>query len=442
MKKLLLTFFLLSTAFGLSQTLLSPSEFLGYELGSEFTRHHQVVDYYKYLAENASDRVKLVEYGKTNERRPLIVAYVSSPENIVALASIRLEHLKNTTGQGSPTKAIVWLSYNVHGNESVSTEASMQTIYELLTNKSSYLENTVVIMDPCINPDGRDRYVNWYNQFKNTPNNIDPNSKEHHEGWLNGRSNHYMFDLNRDWAWLTQVESQQRIKVFNQWLPHVHVDFHEQGVNNPYYFAPAAEPFHEVVTDFQRDFQITIGKNHAKYFDANGWFYFTKEVFDLLYPSYGDTYPTYNGGIGMTYEQGGSGRAGLGVKTIIGDTLTLNDRIAHHLTTGLSTVEVASQNTDKLNREFKKFYQNKNFKYKSYVMNGDPDKIDAIAALLRSHEIKYGWAKEGTAKGHLYSSGKLGTTKTTPSTLVVSTDQVKGTLAQVLMEPNTKLSDS
>ena len=384
----------------------------------------------------------MVEYGKTNERRPLIVAFVSTSENMANLESIRLEHMKNTTGQGSPTKAVVWLSYNVHGNESVSSEASMQTTYELLTSKSAYLENTVVIIDPCINPDGRDRYVNWYNQFKNTPHNIDPNSKEHHEGWLNGRSNHYMFDLNRDWAWLTQIESQQRIKVFNQWLPHVHVDFHEQGVNNPYYFAPAAEPFHEVVTDFQRDFQITIGKNHAKYFDANGWFYFTKEVFDLLYPSYGDTYPTYNGGIGMTYEQGGSGRAGLGVRTFIGDTLTLHDRIAHHLTTGLSTVEVASKNTEKLNREFKKFYQEKNFKYKSYVMNGDPDKIDALANLLRSHEIKYGWAKEGTAKGHLYSSGKVGSIKTTPSSLVVSSDQAKGTLAQVLLEPSTKLSDS
>ena len=145
-----------------------------------------MVDYYKYLAENASDQVKLVEYGKTNERRPLILAYVSTAENIVDLESIRTEHLKNTTGEGSPTKAIVWLSYNVHGNESVSTEASMQTIYELLTSKAAYLENTVVIMDPCINPDGRDRYVNWYNQYKNTPNNIDPNSKEHHEGWLNG----------------------------------------------------------------------------------------------------------------------------------------------------------------------------------------------------------------------------------------------------------------
>ncbi|MBC8768780.1 zinc carboxypeptidase [Arenibacter sp. BSSL-BM3] len=442
MKKLLLTFILLTTTFGISQTLLSPSEFLGYGLGSEFTRHHQVVEYYKYLAHSASDRVKLIEYGKTNERRPLIVAYVSTAENIGNLESIRKEHIKNTTGEGSPTKAIVWLSYNVHGNESVSTEASMQTIYELLTSKASYLKNTVVIIDPCINPDGRDRYVNWYNQFKNTPNNIDPNSKEHHEGWLNGRSNHYMFDLNRDWAWLTQIESRQRIKVFNQWLPHVHVDFHEQGVNNPYYFAPAAEPFHEVVTDFQRDFQVTIGKNHAKYFDANGWFYFTKEVFDLLYPSYGDTFPTYNGGIGMTYEQGGSGHAGLGVKTIIGDTLTLQDRIAHHLTTGLSTVEVASQNSERLNREFKKFYKEKNFKYKSYVMNGDPDKIEAITSLLKSHEIKYGWAKDGLVKGHLYSSGKLGTLKTTPASLVVSTNQAKGTLAQVLMEPNTKLSDS
>jgi uncharacterized membrane protein len=442
MKKLLFTFILLTTTLGISQTLQSPSEFLGYGLGSEFTRHHQVVDYYKYLADNAPDRVKLVEYGKTNERRPLYVAYVSTAENILDLESIRAEHLKNTIGEGSPTKAIVWLSYNVHGNESASTEASMQTIYELLTVKASYLKNTVVIIDPCINPDGRDRYVNWYNQFKNTPNNIDPNSKEHHEGWLNGRSNHYMFDLNRDWAWLTQIESQQRLKVFNQWLPHVHVDFHEQGVNNPYYFAPAAEPFHEVVTNFQRDFQVTIGKNHAKYFDANGWFYFTKEVFDLLYPSYGDTYPTYNGGIGMTYEQGGSGHAGLGIKTLIGDTLTLQDRIAHHLTTGLSTVEVASKNVEKLNKEFKKFYQKKNFKYMSYVMNGDPDKIDALTKLLESHEIKYGWAKEGTVKGYLYNSGKLGTLKTTPTSLVVSTNQAKGTLAQVLMEPNTKLSDS
>ncbi|WP_394344421.1 M14 metallopeptidase family protein [Aggregatimonas sangjinii] len=435
---LLLVFSLTLTA----QQLMSPSEFLGYELGTQFTRHHEVVDYYQYVAKTLADQVQLHEYGKTNERRPLMVAYLSSAGNMADLENIRTEHLKNTTGQGAPSKAIVWLSYNVHGNESVSTEASMQTLYDLLTVEKDYLDNTIVIMDPCINPDGRDRYVNWYNQYKNSPNNVDPNSKEHHEPWQSGRANHYMFDLNRDWAWLTQVESQQRLKFFNKWLPHVHVDFHEQGVNNPYFFAPAAEPFHEVITDFQRDFQVTIGKNHAKYFDANGWFYFTKEVFDLLYPSYGDTYPTYNGGIGMTYEQGGSGRAGLGIVTRIGDTLTLKDRIAHHHTTGLSTVEVASKNAKKLNTEFKKFYQNKDFKYKSYVLNGDADKLGALTELLDQHEIKYGSGNNGTVKGYDYKTGSNGSMRTTEKSLVVSTDQPRGTLVKVLFEPKAKLSDS
>ncbi len=425
-----------------AQDLQSPSEFLGYELGSRFTRHHQVVEYYRYVAAAAKDRVQLREYGKTNEGRQLLLAFVSSAENIRNLENIRTEHLKSTSGEGDSTQAIVWLSYNVHGNESVSTEASLQTLYELLTSKQRYLDNTVVIMDPCINPDGRDRYVNWYNQFKNTPNNVDPNSKEHHEGWWSGRSNHYMFDLNRDWAWLTQVESQQRLQQYNQWLPHVHVDFHEQGVNNPYYFAPAAEPFHEVITDFQRDFQVTIGKNHARYFDANGWFYFTKEVFDLFYPSYGDTYPTYNGAIGMTYEQGGSGQAGLGIVTAIGDTLTLKDRIAHHLTTGLSTVEVAAGNAAKLNEEFQKFYKPKNFKYKSFILSGNPDNLDALARLLDQHEIKYEAGNGGSSKGLNYSNGKTENLKTADNSMVVSTNQTKGTLVKVLFEPNAKLSDS
>lgn len=422
--------------------LKSPSEFLGYELGTQFTRHHEVVDYYQYLAEAEPQRMKLIEYGKTNERRRLLLATISTKENMQNLEKIREEHMKGLNGEGTPDKAIVWLSYNVHGNESVSTEASMQTIYDLFTTKSSYLENIVVLIDPCINPDGRDRYVNWYNQFKNSPNQVDPNSKEHHEGWWSGRSNHYMFDLNRDWAWLTQVESQQRLKQFNKWLPHVHVDFHEQGVDNPYYFAPAAEPFHEVITGFQREFQKTIGKNHAKYFDENGWFYFTKEVFDLLYPSYGDTYPTYNGGVGMTYEQGGGGRAGLGIITSIGDTLTLKDRIAHHHTTGLSTIEVASKNITKLNEEFIKFYKNKNYKYKSYVLNGNPDKLEALTDLLSKHEIKYKVGNNSTVKGYNYATGKSGSLKSSDKSIIVSTDQAKSTLVKVLFEPTAKLSDS
>lgn len=425
-----------------SQELKSPSEFLGHELGTAFTRHHEVVDYYEYLAQAAPDRVKLKVYGWTNERRPLILVQVSSAGNISRLEAIREEHLKDTRDGGSGEVAIVWLSYNVHGNESVSTEASMKTIYELLTTRSSLLENTLVLMDPCVNPDGRDRYVNWYNQSQNQPYQVDPNSKEHHEGWGNGRSNHYMFDLNRDWAWLTQVESQQRIGEYNAWLPHVHVDFHEQGVDSPYYFAPGAEPYHEVITDFQREFQVTLGRNHAKYFDAQGWFYFTKEVFDLFYPSYGDTYPMYTGAIGMTYEQGGSGRAGLGILTRIGDTLTLKDRIDHHFTTGISTVEVSSKNAKRLNEEFRKFHQKGDFKYKSYVLKGNEEKLEVLESLLDRHGIRFGDPGQGTYRGYDYQTGAQGSLKVTDHALVVSTDQPKGTLVQVLFEPNAKLSDS
>lgn len=426
----------------LGQAVKSPSEFLGYELGTRFSRHHQVMDYYNHLAKTAPEKIKIQAYGKTYEHRSLMVAYISSPENIANLENIRQEQLNAARGTGNAGKAIVWLSYNVHGNESVGTEASMQTAYELITQKQDWLKNTVVIIDPCLNPDGRDRYVNWYNQFSNAPYQIDPNSKEHYEPWLSGRSNHYMFDLNRDWAWITQTESKQRLPLFNQWLPHIHVDFHEQGINAPYYFAPAAEPLHEVITDWQREFQETIGKNHAKYFDTNGWFYFTKEFFDLLYPSYGDTYPTFNGAIGMTYEQGGSGFAGLGVVTRYGDILTLKDRIAHHHTTGLSTVEISAKNAAKLISEYKKFHTPKNYKYKSYVLSGNPDNINALTQLLDAHNIKYGFKNRASVKGYDYKTKRQRTLRLNSPHLVVSTNQSKGSLVKVLFEPNARLSDS
>ncbi|WP_335964634.1 M14 family metallopeptidase [Galbibacter sp. PAP.153] len=441
MRYKLLFFALLFTVICVAQNVKSPSEFLGYELGTHFSRHHQVIAYYEYLAEQFPQMMKLKPYGTTYEGRELLVAFVSSDENIHNLEAIQKEHMQAIENGTSPGKAIVWLSYNVHGNESVSTEASMQTIYEVLTVKKDWLANTIVVFDPCINPDGRDRYVNWYNSFKNTPNNVDINSKEHHEGWLSGRPNHYMFDLNRDWAWVTQKESKQRVKLYNEWLPHIHVDFHEQGINNPYYFAPAAEPMHEVITDWQKDFQTAIGKNHAKYFDKEGWLYFTKEVFDLLYPSYGDTYPIYNGSIGMTYEQGGSGRAGLGVITANKDTLTLKDRIAHHYTTGLSTIEMAANNVKALNDEFGKFYGHRDFEYNSYVLSGDKDKIGALTHLLDVHSIKYGFTT-GKLRGFNYKDQKNEDLSENNTKLVVSTNQPKATLVKVLFEPQTKLSDS
>ena len=443
--KLLLLITVLTFSSIYAQKLQSPSQFLGYEIGARFTRHHNVVAYFKYVSSTLST-VKLEKYGETNEHRPLYVSYISSQENIKNLETIRKANLAQTgliSGNSDSKTAIVWLSYNVHGNEASSTEAAMLTLYELVTTKKKWLENTVVIIDPCINPDGRDRYVNWFNQVKSTPYNINQEAKEHSEPWPGGRPNHYLFDLNRDWAWATQVESVQRIAIYNKWMPHIHVDFHEQYINNPYYFAPAAAPFHEIISDWQHDFQTEIGKNHAKYFDKEGWLYFTKESFDLLYPSYGDTYPTFMGAIGMTYEQAGHGMAGLGIKTDEGEILTLTDRAIHHTTTGLSTVEISSKNASKLNTEFRKFFENSHFKYKSFVVkNENQDKTNRLKRLLDTHEIRYEQAEKGTTKGYHFNTQKKGKFTISDNDLVIHTDQPKGKMVKVLFEPTTKLLDS
>lgn len=445
MKKLITTLFvvLITTSLTYSQNKLqSPKDFLGYEIGEQFTRHADVVNYFNHVANN-SNMVTYHTYGKTNERRPLTYAIVSSEENLKNIETIRLNNLKSigiTEGAANPEIAIVWLSYNVHGNEASSTEAAMKTIYELITQKEAWLKNTVVIIDPCINPDGRDRYVNWYNQVKATPYQINQAATEHNEPWPGGRPNHYLFDLNRDWAWATQVESQQRLKIYNTWMPHVHVDFHEQGINEPYYFAPAAEPFHEIITPWQKDFQTQIGKNHARYFDKEGWLFFTRERFDLLYPSYGDTYPTFMGAIGMTYEQAGHGRAGLGIQTDEGFVLTLKDRALHHTTTGLSTVEISSKQASKLNTEFKKFFNTSNLKYKSYILNGEADKINALTNLLDRHEIVYGFTDNEKVSGFNFRENKQGSINA-KGALVVSTNQPKGKMVKVLFEPDAKLND-
>lgn len=441
MKKFSLSLFLIFP-FLLFAQLQSPAEFLGYELGTEFSRHADVVSYFEHAAKN-SNLIQYFDYGKTNERRRLTYAIISSEENLRNLETIRTDNLKNIgllSGNANPEKAIVWMSYNVHGNEASSSEAAMNTLYKLLTERTDLLQNTVIIMDPNVNPDGRDRYVNWYNQVKASPHNTSQDAAEHHEPWPGGRPNHYLFDLNRDWMWASQVETQQRLVIYNQWMPHIHIDFHEQFINNPYYFAPGAEPYHDILTPFQREFQHTIGKNNAKYFDENGWLYFTRESFDLLYPSYGDTYPLYMGAIGMTYEQAGHGMAGLGIINDEDIELTLTDRIAHHTTTGISTLEVASQHASTLNKEFRKFYrENNNLKHKSYVLKGNPDNIQALTDMLDKHEIKYGFSTGGKVTGYHYQSGKKGSMDA-ENALVISTTQPKGKMVQVLFEPTTFLS--
>jgi hypothetical protein len=442
--------------------LKSPEEFLGYKIGTKFTPHWKIVDYFKAVATAVPNSVKLEQYGQTNEGRPLMVAYVSNDANISNLENIRRHNLylaKQDTEENSNFNypAIVWLSYNVHGNEASSSEASMLTLYALVDPKNAqtkqWLKNTLVVIDPCINPDGRDRHVNWLNNIVGKNFNPSTDAREHFEPWPGGRTNHYNFDLNRDWAWQTQIETQSRMVLYNKWLPQVHVDFHEMGIDAPYFFAPAAQPFHEVVTKWQRDFQSLLGKNNAKYFDQNGWLYFTRENYDLLYPSYGDTYPTYNGAIGVTYEQaggGGGGRAGGSVTNSLGDTLSLFDRVIHHYTTSLSTIEVASQNASKLVAEFQKFYTEAATSgignYKSYVIKYNPDdaaRIQSLTELLDKNKIFYGTTKTNVSyKGFNYDSRKEESFSIASNDIVISGVQPKSALVKVLFEPNTVLVDT
>lgn len=459
MKKPLFLFSLfLITANLLFAQLQSPEQFLGYKIGTHYTPHHNIVNYVRSVGQALPNTVKVEKYGTTNEGRELLLVYIASPENLQRIDEIRQNNLRiaginksSAASTSNNTPAIVWLSYNVHGNETSSSEAAMQTLFTLAdpANQKSkeWLKNTVVIIDPCINPDGRDRYVNWFNSVSGKNINPDPQSREHNEPWPGGRSNHYNFDLNRDWAWQTQVETQQRLIKYNQWLPQIHVDFHEQSYNNPYYFAPAAEPYHEAITPWQREFQNIIGRNNAKYFDENGWLFFTKERFDLFYPSYGDTYPLYSGGIGMTFEQGGGPRGGLGVVTGSGDTLTLVDRVSHHYTTGLSTIEAASQNAARLITEYKKFFEDsragKGNTYKTFLLTSDnPAKINSIAQLLQKNGIEYGTVSGRTFRGFNYANEKQENGQLKKYNIAVSTNQSRSVLARVLLEPRGNLVDS
>ncbi|WP_423148687.1 M14 family metallopeptidase [Rubrolithibacter danxiaensis] len=457
MKRLiiLLIFFLTVAADVSAQKIMSPSEFLGYNLGDQFTPHDKVLSYFNYIAAR-SKNVQIKNYGKTYEGRPLILAFISSQKNIERLDEIRRTNLQFTgLQQGTPNErqqpVIVWLSYNVHGNEASSTEAAMEILYRLSspsdTTVQNWLNNTLVIIDPCLNPDGRERYINFYNPVRSLQPDPLPESREHAEPWPGGRSNHYYFDLNRDWAWQSQAETQQRMAVYNQWMPQVHADFHEQSVNSPYYFAPAAEPFHEVITPWQREFQTLIGRNNARVFDQKGWSYFTRERFDLLYPSYGDTYPTYNGAIGMTFEQAGSGRAGLKVITSAEDTLTLKDRIEHHLTSGLTTIKTASGNAARLLKEYKNyFYTAKNKppgEYKTYIVKGEnPEKLKSLGKLLKANQINFGFGGRYTGTGFNYFSLKIERFTVSATDMLINSNQPKSVLLKVLFEPHTAISDS
>lgn len=452
MTKIFSTFFSFLILLNVNAQLLSPSSFLGYSMGSKHTRHHKILEYFEHLALKAKDNVKIEPYGFTNEGRKLEIVVISSKENIKNLAQIKKNNLiKVGFEQGKVegnTPVIVWLSHSIHGNESSGTESSMFTAYEIintyLARDPDFLNNIVIIIDPCLNPDGREYFISHVERFQHKTPNPNRETKEHHENWPSGRYNHYIYDLNRDWAWQSQVESQKKAEIYHQWMPHIHADLHEQELNHPYYFAPAAEPLHERVSLWQRQFQNEIGQNHAKYFDQKNWLYFTKERFDLFYPSYGDTWPTFNGSIGMTYEQANTrGRQGI-IEN--GDTLKFSDAVLHHFTTAISTIEIAKQNQQKIVTEFEKYFkesrENPKSVYKSFVIKNGV-KNQKLIALLKKNKIQFGYSKANSSnQGYSYKSQKEEKFNITSNDLIINVYQPKSVLTEIFFDPNPKLVDS
>ncbi len=441
-----------------AQDLMNPGEYIGHKLGTEFTLHHQALDYFKYIAEE-SDNVSYLSYGKTYEGRELGVVFVSSTENINKLEQIRKDNLINTgllEGESSGKQLpIVWLSYNVHGNESVGMEAALKTLHTLVSGSykgvSDWLEECVIVIDPCQNPDGRDLYTMRYRKTQSVQPNASPDDWEHHQGWPSARLNHYLFDLNRDWSWQTQKETQLRLALYNKYMPHVHADFHEMGSGSTFFFAPGADPWHEVITPWQHKFHELTGKANAELFDETYKLYFTKESFDLFCPSFGDTWPLFNGAMGFTYEQGGGGYAGLALaRETTGDTITLEQRIEGHYLASMATIKVSYENREKLVSEFNEFFKSgltePVCEYESVIIKGD-NEASALAALmdlLDKNQIRYSLAgnKGKTYKGFDYLANKDREVEISEGDILVSARQPQAHLFKVFFEPDSKYTDS
>ena len=440
-----------------SQSIKSPAEFLGYELGSKFTFHHDAVGYFKYIAE-ASAVAEYREYGTTYEGRPLGVCIISSQENLSHLEDYRKNNLIKTglakgefTGKQLP---FIWLAYNVHGNEATGMEAALKTLYTLVSGTdpeiAEYLKTCIIVIDPCQNPDGHELYAQRYRRSMSLIANSDPNSWEHNQEWPGARLNHYLFDLNRDWAWQTQTENRQRLKFYGSFMPQVHADFHEMGAESTYFFAPGAEPWHTVLTPWQHEFHKMMGKGNAGMFDKKFRLYFTGENFDLFYPSYGDTWPLFNGAMGFTFEQSGGVQAGRALELESGDTLTLTERIDGHFTASMATLKVAYENREKLVSEFNKFFEegmkNPDFKYKSVIIKGSNEKsnMSELLKLLDINQIKYSFAGNTGKKfkGFDYLENKDGEVTIEKGDILVSAYQPQSHFMQVLFEPDSKTTDS
>jgi hypothetical protein len=414
----------------------SPEEYLGYEIGKHQTRHDLIVSYFEKLA-SLSDRATIQYYGKTHEGRKLVILTVTTPENLTNLNTLKEKHLLFT----DPSKNVsnydeipvfINLAYNVHGNESSGSEAALLTAYTLVTSNNpeilNYLKNSVIFIDPTINPDGRDRHTQWANSYQGSPEVADNYDAEHNEYWPGGRTNHYWFDLNRDWLLAINPESQNKLKWYHEWYPNVVTDFHEMGSQDTYFFEPmktngSLDPI--MPKENYEGLNNLFADYFAKALDSIGSLYFTKEIFDGTYPGYGSSYPDLQGGLGLLFEQGGS--RGYKQETAFGE-ITFPFTIRNQYTSSITTIKAAVENKAlmrKYQQDFFKSALTKSSKSKisGYSFNDDFDqnRTKAFIDMLLKHKID------------VYQSEK---------SFVVPTKQKQYRMVQTMFETYEKYNDS
>lgn len=420
----------------------------GYAFGEEITPPEDAIDYLYTLEAAAPDRVEVVEYARSWEGRPLAYAVIASPEVMARLDDIRsgLASLADPRGLDAASRqaliadlpAVVWLSYGVHGNEISSTDAGLRTAYHLLAAQDdptveTIFANTIVVVDPTQNPDGRNRFLQSFRAARGLEFSGDRYTAEHDEPWPGGRYNHYLFDLNRDWFARTQPETRGRTDAILEWRPVVVVDAHEMSGDSTYFFAPSAEPFNPEIVQSQRDAQGLIGRNHGTWFDRLGYAYFTREVYDAFYPGYGDMWPTLQGAVAMTYEQASA--RGLAWRRRDGSTLTYADGVNHHFVASLSTAQVVAENRERFLNDFVSFRASASTSADDpqamlLSLSGNRWGAERMARNLAAQGIEVGRVEPGTsACGTRLDDGGF----------LVRFDQPAGRLARTLLEATTDL---
>lgn len=426
----------------------TPKQALGSEFATWHLHHHELIDYLKQI-DAKSDRVTLTEYARSHGRRPLVYLAITAPENHAKLESIRQAHVARVT---SPEKEsdvsnapiVVWMGYGIHGNEPSATHAGALLAYHLAaardTATTDFLKKAVVILDPCLNPDGFERFSSWTNSHRGQHPSAHRSDREHQEGWPSGRSNYYWFDLNRDWLPAVHPESQGRLKLFHDWQPNIVTDYHEMGnVNRSYFFQPGiAKMVHPLTPAANQTLTEKMAQEHAKALDAIGSLYYTGESYDDYYIGKGSTYPDVNGSVGVLFEQASS--RGFQQKTEHG-LLTFPFTIRNQFTTSLSTLRAAHRLRTEFLTYQQTFYRDAlkdaaASKTQAFIFSAprDPARLAAFQTLLTRHQVRsHRPAEDVTINGRTFSAA---------ASLIVPVNQRQYRLISAMFETRTEFASN